>query len=152
MASAREHRSPLFAPPLGKGELATLATDTLRCGALSLSLWQISFLCPVLRKPPGLVAPACVQVAQTSRGSPRGHAAGQTFAEYLDAQPVRRSERFSTIYLCLVGGFSEAEQRILDLTQEYLAIFFDCPVKVIPPGEAGCVSSSGHERREPEAR
>src|SRR6516164_3493164 len=55
---------------------------------------------------------------------------GQTFAEYLDARPVRKSDDLHTIYLCLVGDFSEAQRRILALTQEYLAIFFDCPVKV----------------------
>jgi len=55
---------------------------------------------------------------------------GQTFAEYLDAQPVRKSDKLHTIYLCLVGDFTEAQRRILALTQDYLAIFFDCPVQV----------------------
>src|SRR5262249_4562770 len=54
---------------------------------------------------------------------------GQTFAEYLDAHPVRKSDKLHTIYLCLVGDFSEAQRRILALTQDYLATFFDCPVK-----------------------
>src|SRR5437764_15186867 len=54
---------------------------------------------------------------------------GQTFAEYLDARPVRRSDKLNTIYLCLVGEFSEAQRRILALTRDYLALFFDCPVK-----------------------
>jgi hypothetical protein len=31
---------------------------------------------------------------------------GQTFAEYLEAHPVRRSDKLRTIYLCLVGEFS----------------------------------------------
>lgn len=31
---------------------------------------------------------------------------GQTFAEYLDARPVRRGDTLSAIYLCLVGEFS----------------------------------------------
>src|SRR5262249_17601414 len=55
---------------------------------------------------------------------------GQTFAEYLDARPVRKSNRLHTVYLCLVGDFTEAQRRILDLTQEDLALFFDCPVKL----------------------
>src|SRR5262249_53868566 len=55
---------------------------------------------------------------------------GQTFAEYVEARPVRRSDKLTTIYLCLVGDFIEAQGRILALTQEYLARFFDCPVKV----------------------
>jgi archaemetzincin len=55
---------------------------------------------------------------------------GQTFADYLAADPVRRSTALHTIYLCLVGDFTEAQRRILDLTQEYLAVFFDSPVQV----------------------
>jgi archaemetzincin len=55
---------------------------------------------------------------------------GQTFAEYLDARPVRKSEKLHTICFCLVGDFTEAQRRVLTLTQGYLAIFFDCPVKV----------------------
>jgi hypothetical protein len=31
---------------------------------------------------------------------------GQTFAEYLDARPVRKSDDLHTIYLCLVGDLS----------------------------------------------
>jgi archaemetzincin len=55
---------------------------------------------------------------------------GQTFAEYLYSRPVRKGERLHTIYLCLVGDISEPQRRILDLTQDYLAQFFDCPVRV----------------------
>ena len=55
---------------------------------------------------------------------------GQTFAEYLQARPVRRSDTLHTIYLAFIGDFSEAQRRVLDLTRQYLAVFFDCPVKV----------------------
>jgi archaemetzincin len=55
---------------------------------------------------------------------------GQTFAEYLEARPVRKGDEWHTIYLCLVGAFSEAQRRALHLTQDYLALFFDAPVKV----------------------
>lgn len=55
---------------------------------------------------------------------------GQTFAVYLEAHPVRKSDKLHTIYLSLVGDFTEAQRHILALTQEYLALFFDCPVKV----------------------
>ncbi len=44
---------------------------------------------------------------------------------------MRKSDELRTIYLCLVGDFSAAQRRILGLTVEYLAIFFDCPVKVL---------------------
>jgi archaemetzincin len=55
---------------------------------------------------------------------------GQTFADYLDARPIRKSEKLHTIYLCLIGEFNPAQRRILDLTRDYLALFFDGPVKV----------------------
>jgi archaemetzincin len=55
---------------------------------------------------------------------------GQTFAEYLEARPVRKSHDLHTIYLCLVGDFSEAQRSILDHVRDYLALFFYCPVKV----------------------
>jgi len=45
---------------------------------------------------------------------------GQTFAEYLEARPVRKGEKLPTLYLCLVGVFTEAQRRILALTQDYL--------------------------------
>jgi archaemetzincin len=55
---------------------------------------------------------------------------GQTFAEYVATHPVRKGDDLHTIYLCLVGNFSEAQRRILDLTRDYLALFFDGPVRV----------------------
>jgi archaemetzincin len=55
---------------------------------------------------------------------------GQTFAEYLQADPVRRGRKLSTIYLCLLGDFNSEQQRVLDVTRDYLEIFFQVPVKV----------------------
>jgi archaemetzincin len=55
---------------------------------------------------------------------------GQTFQEYLDANPVRRGPRTSAIYLCELGDFSAAQQRVVDATREYLAVFFDVPVHI----------------------
>ncbi len=55
---------------------------------------------------------------------------GQTFAEYLNSNPVRRTGKLSTIYLRPVGDFTEPQQRIVDLAKAYLAIFFDSPVTV----------------------
>jgi archaemetzincin len=55
---------------------------------------------------------------------------GQTFRQYLSANPVRRHDRQNAIHLCLVGKFDESQQRILDLTQDYLSLFFDVPVQI----------------------
>jgi hypothetical protein len=40
---------------------------------------------------------------------------GQTFAEYLDAHSIRKSDKLHTLYLCLIGDFTEPQRRILDL-------------------------------------
>mgnify|MGYP001035426413 CR=1 FL=1 len=53
---------------------------------------------------------------------------GQTFRQYLAANPVRRGAELSTIYLCLVGEFDAAQQSVVDRTAEYLGLFFDAPV------------------------
>jgi len=55
---------------------------------------------------------------------------GQTFAQYLDSHPVRRGENRSTLYICEVGSFNEEQTKILETTYEYLALFFDAPVRV----------------------
>jgi archaemetzincin len=55
---------------------------------------------------------------------------GQTFAEYVAARPVRKGETLHTLYLCLVGEFTPAQQQVIDTTREYLAVFFDSPVTV----------------------
>jgi archaemetzincin len=55
---------------------------------------------------------------------------GQTFRQYQATLPVRRDSTLTTIYLCLLGEFAEAQQRILDRTGAYLALFFDVPVRV----------------------
>jgi archaemetzincin len=55
---------------------------------------------------------------------------GQTFGEYLDARPICRSDGLNTIYLSFVGEFIEAQRRVLELTRQYLARFFDGPVEV----------------------
>jgi archaemetzincin len=55
---------------------------------------------------------------------------GQTFAEYLALPPVRRTKAENTIYICLIGDFTKEQERVLDITKEYLGLFFDVPVKV----------------------
>jgi hypothetical protein len=58
------------------------------------------------------------------------HEPGQTFAEYVDSKPVRKSDTLHAIYLCLIGDFAQAQRRVLARAEDDLALFFDCPVKV----------------------
>jgi archaemetzincin len=55
---------------------------------------------------------------------------GQSFNAYLASDPVRKSRRWHTLYLCLLGDFTLEQERIIDRTREYLEVFFDCPVKI----------------------
>jgi len=54
---------------------------------------------------------------------------GQTFAQYLAAKPVRKSEQLSTIYICQIGDFSPKQEQILDVACEYLSVVYQVPVK-----------------------
>ena len=55
---------------------------------------------------------------------------GQTFAQYLAAKPVRRSRELTTIYLCLLGDFTPEQKQVLQITQEYLSLVYQSPVKI----------------------
>ena len=58
------------------------------------------------------------------------HEPAQKFVDYLSAHPIRKNDKLPIIYLCLVGDITEPKRRILERTQDYLVIFFDCSVKV----------------------
>src|SRR5262249_36144076 len=63
---------------------------------------------------------------------------GQTFPAYRASHPARKSPRWHTIYLSLVGDFTPAQEAIIGATAAYLEVFFDCPVRrhrLIPVGE-----------------
>lgn len=55
---------------------------------------------------------------------------GQTFDEYVQAAPVRKSVRRDRIYLCLIGEFTKEQERVLEITSEYLAVVFQSPVEI----------------------
>jgi archaemetzincin len=67
---------------------------------------------------------------RTGDGSAGRGEKGQTFAQYLAANPVRRGREYTTLYLCLLGEFVGPRRRILDLAREYLGLFFSTPVRV----------------------
>lgn len=55
---------------------------------------------------------------------------GQTFAEYWKVKPPRKAADNRTIYLVLLGDFTPAQKSILDITQQYLSVFFQTPVQI----------------------
>jgi archaemetzincin len=56
---------------------------------------------------------------------------GQTFADYVAASPLKPEEGRRVIYLRPVGRFTPEQLRVLDLTGEFLASFYNLPVKVL---------------------
>ncbi len=57
---------------------------------------------------------------------------GQTFEEYLDADPVKPTKERQKIYVLPLGKFTSAQQKVVDITAEYLKVFYDLPVEELP--------------------
>lgn len=57
---------------------------------------------------------------------------GQTFEEYLDADPVKPTKERQKIYVLPLGTFNAKQEKIVDVTAQYLAAFYDLPVEELP--------------------
>lgn len=55
---------------------------------------------------------------------------GQTFAEYLRIKPATPTGRRHVIYVQPLGEFTDEQRRIVELSAEYLGLYFDRPVKI----------------------
>ena len=58
---------------------------------------------------------------------------GQTFEEYLDSDPVKPTKERQKIYVLPLGTFTPQQKRAIDITANYLEIFYDLEVKQMPP-------------------
>ena len=58
-----------------------------------------------------------------------GHAERQSFQDYRRSRPARQTAGRHAIYLSRVGEFSAAQAAVVTATAEYLAVFFDLPVR-----------------------
>src|SRR4029450_1670246 len=95
---------------------------------------------PVVREPPGLplagledsLRPISLPLGPIGPGDwlSAHQEDRQTFAQYLQLRPKRRSNELTTIYLLLLGDFSPEQREILETTQRYLGVFYQTPVKV----------------------
>jgi archaemetzincin len=70
---------------------------------------------------------------------------GQTFAKYWKLKPPRLIAGERTIYLHLLGEFSPEQREVLEITKQYLAVFFQTPVVV--RGEVELEVIPEHARR-----
>ena len=55
---------------------------------------------------------------------------GQTFDEYVASKPVTPQGVRKTIYVQPIGEYTATERKIVNLTAEFLSLYFNCPVKV----------------------
>lgn len=56
---------------------------------------------------------------------------GQTFEEYLDADPQKPTKERQKLYVLPLGTFTAQQKRIVDITADYLAVFYDLPVQMM---------------------
>lgn len=57
---------------------------------------------------------------------------GQTFDEFLDANPAKPTKERQKIYVLPLGTFNVKEQKVIAVTAGYLEAFYDLPVSVMP--------------------
>ena len=60
------------------------------------------------------------------------HEPGQTFDQYLQSDPIRPDDQRRVIYIQPLGEFNDTQRRIVDLTADYMARFFNAPVTTQP--------------------
>ncbi|MGB2750706.1 MAG: archaemetzincin [Pyrinomonadaceae bacterium] len=58
--------------------------------------------------------------------------AGQTFEEYLDADPTKPTKERQKIYVLPLGTFDAKQQKLIGQTTEFLAAFYDLQVEQMP--------------------
>ena len=56
---------------------------------------------------------------------------GQTYTQYTRCRPVKPTKDRGVIYVQPLGKFNETERKIIDLTAEFMGIYFDLPVKIL---------------------
>ena len=55
---------------------------------------------------------------------------GQTFEQYLNANPTLPTPSRQTIYIQPIGEFTATQKKVLQLTADYMKVFYNLPVKL----------------------
>ena len=55
---------------------------------------------------------------------------GQTYLQYVHGRPVKPTKQRGIIYVQPLGDFDNTQRKIIELTAEFMGIYFDLPVKV----------------------
>lgn len=54
---------------------------------------------------------------------------GQSFKQYIRSSPVKLTRKRNRLYVLPLGKFDESQKKIVDLSTEFLGIYFGCKVK-----------------------
>jgi len=57
---------------------------------------------------------------------------GQTFEAYMAARPIRPGRQYNAIYIQPIAHFTAGQQKLLDISREYIGLYLNLPVKVLP--------------------
>lgn len=68
--------------------------------------------------------------------------AAQSFSQYANSNPIRPTKTRDTIYVQPLGDFTSGQRRIVDLSTEFLGLYFSCPVKILDIVEADVVPAA----------
>jgi archaemetzincin len=60
------------------------------------------------------------------------HEDGQTYRQYVASRPNRVDHHRRVIYVQPLGEFTELQRKIINLTAEFMGVYFTLPVKVLP--------------------
>ena len=55
---------------------------------------------------------------------------GQTYRQYVGGRPVKPDGRRRVIYVQPLGDFDRTQRKIINLTAEFMGVYFDLPVKI----------------------
>ena len=78
---------------------------------------------------------------------------GQIYTQYFKSRPNVLTRQRSVLYTQPIGKLTDAEKKIVEATNEYLSVYFGCPVKPLPsidlseiPESARRTIAPGHEQ------
>ena len=74
---------------------------------------------------------------------------GQTFDEYRRCDPVLPRGTRRVLYIQPLGKFNDTQRKIIDLTAEYMGLYFNLPVKINKPLSPKVIPASAQRSRSP---
>ena len=57
---------------------------------------------------------------------------GQTFRQYVKSRPIKLTRKRNKLYVLPLGTFDENQKKIVDLSTEFLGLYFGCESKTMP--------------------